>query len=269
MLARKIIEISGSDGKKFLQGLITNDIEKISTDHLIYTAMLNNKGQFLYDFFIFVKDDKILLDCALSKCDEIIKKFNFYKLRADVKIEKNDEILIAQTLENIGFADPRCKNLGFRIYQKKEGLEKIKDKLLDEKTYHFLRIENKIAEGEFDLTFEKSFIQEFAFDNLGAINYEKGCFVGQEFTARTHHLGEIRKKLFHIKIENFNEEHLTNFISLKNHEISCQGKKLGVILSSVFYKDQLHALALLRISDYENRESDEFEAENLKILVVS
>jgi folate-binding protein YgfZ len=267
LLKRSIIEISGSDSKKFLQGLLTNDINKVGCDSIIYSAMLNPKGQFLYDFFIHQNGEKILLDCAAQKCDEIIKKLNFYKLRSQVEIKKNDTIFVSQSLENIGLEDSRSKNLGNRIYSTRTELEKISTKLLTVEEYDFLRIKNKIAEGEADLTYEKSFILEFGFNELNAVDYNKGCYVGQELTARTHHLGEIRKKIFHIKI--LGEVDLKNLDSLKNREISCEGKKLGVILSSSFYKNELHALALIRIAEYENRASDVLESENLKISVIS
>lgn len=267
LLKRSIIEVSGSDCKKFLQGLLTNDINKIDSNSLIYSAMLNPKGQFLYDFFIHQNGEKILLDCAATKCDEIIRKLNFYKLRSQVEIKKNEELFTAQNLENIGFKDPRNSNLGNRIYNTKEQLEKISDKLISQEEYDFLRIKNKVVEGEADLTFEKSYILEFGFNELNAVDYEKGCYVGQELTARTHHLGEIRKKLFHIKISG--EIDSKNLDLLKNREISCEGKKLGLILSSSFYKNELHALALIRIAEYENRNSDVLESENLKISVIS
>jgi folate-binding protein YgfZ len=268
---RSVIEISGSDRKEFIQGLITNDINKASEASLIYAVMLSAKGQFLYDFFIYEKEETLFLDCANSRCDEIIRKLNFYKLRAAVTIKKNEEILIAQSLSDLGFKDPRNKNLGYRIYATKAELEKISNELLSVENYHFLRIKNKIAEGEFDLTYEKSFILEFGFNELNAVDYNKGCYVGQELTARTHHLGEIRKKLFHIKITG--ESDLKNVDSLKRREIICadkeSDKKLGIILSSSFYEGELHALALLRIANYENRNSDILMSENLKISVIN
>lgn len=262
--SRSIIEISGSESKKFLQGLITNDINKINASNLIYSAMLNARGQFLYDFFIFEKDNKIMLDCSKNEIDEIIKKFGFYKLRSDIQIKKNEQILIAQSLDDIGFKDPRNANLGHRIYGEKSELENLNLLPIDE--YHFLRIENKVAEGAFDLTKEKSYILEFGFNELSAVDYNKGCYVGQELTARTHHLGEIRKKLFHIKIEN---NHTENLEELKGLEINCADKKLGVILSAVLIKNELHALALIRLAEYNENKGGIFSAKNFKISILN
>ena len=270
---RSILEIKGTDNKKFLQGLITNDIYKATNYNLIYSAMLSSTGRFLYDFFIFEIEDKIMLDCLLSRRDEILQKLNFYKLRSKVEIVKNDEFLIAQSLENdscntatkLCFADPRNKNLFNRIYLKKSDANQFN--FAEELNYHYLRIKNKVAEGEYDLTQDKSFILEFDFDNLNAIDYQKGCYIGQELTARTHYRGEIRKKLFHIKIANI--EHVG-----KNSEITCEGNSMGIVLSSVFFNNETHALALIKISDDANVENSRDQLENLefeknKITIIS
>ncbi len=234
------LEPNQNERQKFLQGLITNDIYKAS-NNLIYSAMLNAQGRFLYDFFIFEKENILFLDCHKNRVDEIIKKLNFYKLRTKVKIIKNDEYQVFfddQDCKNgFCFDDPRKHELGKRIYLKKNiALQN------DDSEYHYRRIALKIAEGEYDLTYEKSLILEFDFDNLNAIDYKKGCYIGQELTARTHYKGQIRKKLYHIIINNLQQIE-------KNCEISCATNSSGLILSSVFYENQLHALALIKIDD--------------------
>jgi hypothetical protein len=287
---RAIIEISGSERKKFLQGLMTNDINLISENNLIFSVMLNAKGRFLYDFFIFEDEEKIFLDCLKIRRDEIITKLGFYKLRSDVKIVKNDEILPIQILdfskfpelkieiqinnqkeaakkdfseedfykENLYkiFNDPRAEFLGKRAYLKKENSAEIPSEILNEtanKIYEFIRIKNKICESEKDLTFEKSLILEFGFNEQNAINYEKGCYIGQELTARTHHTGEIRKEIIFVKI-NIDEKKSSEIE--KNLEILSNNKKLGIILSSVNFNDNLYALALIK-------KGEEYLKENL------
>jgi len=244
---RAILEISGIDRKKFLQGLITNDVNLASKEQLIYSAMLNSVGRFLYDFFIFDDGEKLFLDCQKSRRDEILKKFSFYKLKSQIQIQENNELQIYFCREkNIDknvfqFSDPRCQNFGYRIYSQ---ISKKLKTAPDETDYNFWRILNKIAEGENDLTYEKSIIAEFNFDNLNAINYQKGCYIGQELTARTHYMGQVRKKIFHIKIIT-----QSNKVE-KNCEISCAGKNVGVVLSSVFYENNLYALALIKIDEH-------------------
>ncbi|OFW79852.1 MAG: hypothetical protein A2887_06150 [Alphaproteobacteria bacterium RIFCSPLOWO2_01_FULL_40_26] len=237
---RLILEISGVERKKFLQGLITNDINKASEKNLIYTAMLNPQARFLYDFFIFEKDEKLVIDCFAPRRDEILKKLNSYKLRAQVEIKKNDEIKILWNQENQGFYDPRNPKLGCRFYTTNLPLT---THPLPLTTYHLNRLSLKIPESEHDLTYEKSFILEFGFDDLNAIDYNKGCYVGQELTARTHYKGEIRKKIFHVIIRAMKVE--------KNSEITCDGNSAGIILSSILcnisHGDELHALALINL----------------------
>lgn len=245
---RSIIEISGKDRTKFLQGLITNDSNKISEDHLIYSAMLNAQGRFLYDFFLFENDEKIFIDCPANRRDEIAKKFKMYKLRNEINVGINDSLQIfhnfsSQKPQNITltFSDPRSPKLGFRSYAK---IDEIPAEQIDEAAinqYHFLRISNKIPEGELDLTYEKSFILEFRFNEMNAVDYDKGCYVGQELTARTHHLGEIRKELLHLI---FDERTILE----KGEKIPDDKEIDGKILSSVFYQNKLHVLAIAKIN---------------------
>lgn len=230
LIDRTIIEISGTERRKFLQGLITNNVEKASATNLIYSAMLSAPGRFLYDFFIFEIGETLILDCFAPRCDEIITKLNFYKLRSQVTIKKNEELKVFSNQESNGFIDPRNPKLGHRLYSNHQQPTA--------NDYHFLRISLKIPESEHDLTYDKSFILEFNFDELNAIDYNKGCYVGQELTARTHYRGEVRKKIFHIK--------LLAKIAEKNSEIHCEGKYVGIILSSVFHENELHALALIK-----------------------
>lgn len=261
---RAIIEIKGEERKSFLQGLITNDVKKANSENLIYAVMLSPQGRFLYDFFIFENNESLFLDCFAPRRDEIIKKLNFYKLRSKIEIIKNDELLVAQFLglnnsELKKFPDPRHKNLGFRCYI--ENSQKDNFEIEASSKYDFLRISNKIAESELDLTYDKSFILEFGFDDLNAIDYKKGCYVGQELTARTHYRGEIRKKLVHVTIDNLIEIE-------KGQEISCEGKSVGIVLSSVFLDKKLHALALIKLENL-TEESLNLEIEKNKIIIIN
>jgi folate-binding protein YgfZ len=231
---RAIFEISGVDRKKFLQGLITNDINKLAPNQLLYSAMLNPQGRFLYDFFIFEIGETIFIDCLKLRVDEIIKKLNFYKLRLHVVIKKNEELVVSWSSEKSEFAlkDPRNINLGYRSYQKNIEFNG------DDASYHLTRIQNQVAESEYDLTYEKSIILEFGFDDLNAIDYNKGCYIGQELTARTHHLGQVRKKVLYVKLSQKLE---------KNTEITCEDQMTAIVLSSVVYDNEVHALILKRI----------------------
>lgn len=258
LLDRKIIEITGPDNKNLIQGLITNDVNS-AKDKLIYSAMLNNKGRFLYDFFIFESKDSLFIDCHHEKCEQIIKKLSFYKLRSQVEITENDQLKvfysdIKDSQYSLNFIDPRSKNLGFRIYDTINNIADITDH------YHKIRINQKIPDGFYDLTPEKSLILEFNFDNLAAISYEKGCYVGQELTARTHHLGQIRKKLYLVKINN-------NISLEKNTIITSDDKNCGLILSSYKEDDNSYYLALIK-DGFENS-FDNLKANEHKINIIN
>lgn len=288
---RAIIEIKGHDRKSFLQGLITNDINKANQETLIYASMLNAQGRFLYDFFIFEKDDSLFLDCSSIRRDEIFTKLKFYKLRSQIEIIKNDDFEIIQDFESaennhstsyLIFQDPRHKNLGYRIYKaaqknsylsEDEEISHCHNKIWHNDNnpeqdnvnqYNYQRICLKIPEGEYDLTYEKSIIAEFGFDNLNAIDYKKGCYIGQELTARTHYMGQVRKKIYHVTISGLHKVE-------KNSEISCAGKNGGIILSSVYYEDELHALALIKIGEGEgeNETQNQYTVSNNKITIIS
>ena len=262
---RAIFEISGQDRKKFIQGLITNDINKVSDSALIYSAMLNPKGRFACDLFIFETQEKLIFDCPKEIIDPIIQKLNMYKLRADVEIKKNTNLIVGyiekqdSNQPSLTFLDPRTPALGYRTYFNPSA--EIQNKT--EQKYDFLRIQNKIPEGFKDLTPEKSLILEFNFDNLNAIDYQKGCYIGQELTSRTHYRGEIRKKILHIK---FSLQTPDLDKVKKNAEITCEGKVVGIILSSVCLASEIHALALIKT--IETSSNQRFFIEENPIIIV-
>lgn len=263
---RELVLINGVDHLVFLQGLISNDVFKAAKNQGIYSLMLNPQGRFLYEFFITKYQDGLVLEIDKNYSDSLIKKLSFYKLRSKVEIKKltdlqvffaDDEIKIPAIIQ---FKDPRKVNFGLRFYEKPENITKIIENLdLKEETLNFynnLRLNNKIFD-ENDLIFDQSIIVEYGFDDLNAIDYKKGCYIGQELIARAHYKGQIRKKIFLIEIENLNQ-------ITKGSEITCDGKKQGVILSSLFYQNKLQALALIKNVDISDNKID-LTALNLKV----
>jgi folate-binding protein YgfZ len=248
---RSVIQISGAESQKFLQGLISNDINKVSEENAIYSLMLTPQGKFLYDFFICQREGLLLIDCNREKLPEIIKKLSMYKLRSDVKIEDmsqkyevvsiiGDKIfeIISQNAGQakqsgggVLYIDPRSKKMCGRAIieinnysQFLEGLDFTQDSFSE---YEVIRINACIPEGNVDLLPDKSFPHDFAMDSLNAIDYKKGCYVGQEVTARVHYKGTGRKKLF--VVESASECSLPEF----NSDITSGDEKIGVLLSSI------------------------------------
>lgn len=193
---RAVIKISGEDAKSFLQGLITNDVEKAVGEQAVYSAMLTPQGKYLFDFFIYDSGDgSLLVDCEAARKDEFIKKLKMYKLRAKVEIEDLPDWKVYADDEQ-GVADPRLDGvLGKRLLTSDPQSE---DGEFSE--YETVRIENVIPDST-DFIPEKSFILQYRFEDLGGVDYQKGCYVGQEVTARTHYKGTIRKSLFKVESE--------------------------------------------------------------------
>lgn len=265
---RTIIEISGLDRQEFLQGLITNDIKLATSKKMIYSAFLNGAGRFFVDFFIHEIDEKYILDCHIFEADEIIKKLNLYKLRSQVEIKKNQNLFVIFNTESLGFNDSRATDFGYRFYVDQADLKNYETQNLI--FYHQRRINFKIPEGYYDLTKDKSYIFEFGFDNFNAISYQKGCYVGQETTARNHYRGQLRKKIFLFEVKEV-EENLRNIIeekndlsslqfdgdglkmaNIKNHELLKDGKDCGLVLSSIFDGKTLRGLVLLKFDEVED-----------------
>lgn len=239
---RSIARISGEDRFKFLQGLLSNDVNKLIPNEGLYGCMLTPQGKYFADFFLYLDGNSILIDIPSSRKEEILKKLNMYKLRSAVTIDSCPEYQVVSFSSKISapgvFKDPRSPNLGIRGFIHESNLAELtKDMQNDQDAYDLARIDNFIAEGEKDLIFEKSFLLEYGLDQLNAIDYNKGCYVGQELVARTHYRGTIRKQIIQVESQNKLPE--------PNTEIYADEKKLGIICSSVNNK----GLALIRTED--------------------
>ena len=290
---RAIIEISGQDRQEFLQGLITNDIKFATSKNMIYSAFLNGAGRFFVDFFIHEIDEKYILDCHIFEADEIIKKLNLYKLRSQVEIKKNQNLFVIFNTESLGFNDSRATDFGYRFYVDQADLKNYETQNLI--FYHQKRINFKIPEGYYDLTKDKSYIFEFGFDNFNAISYQKGCYVGQETTARNHYRGQLRKKIFLFEVKEVDENLRKNIeekndlsslqfdgdglkmANVKNHELLKDDKDCGLVLSSIFDGKTLRGLVLLKFDEVEEKKdnplnfnliSENIFLQNNKILII-
>ncbi|PTV95875.1 hypothetical protein C8J27_103205 [Rhodobacter aestuarii] len=189
---RSIYEISGPDRVHFLQGLVSNDVKKLS-EGPIYAALLTPQGKYLADFFLVPQGDSVLLDIDASLAEATVKRLMMYKLRADVAITPTD----LQVARGTGPApegavqDPRHPELGWRLYGSEAG---------DDGTdWDALRVAHMIPETGIELTPE-TYILEAGFERLNGVDFRKGCYVGQEVTARMKHKTELRKGLVRLKI---------------------------------------------------------------------
>jgi folate-binding protein YgfZ len=231
ILNRSLIKISGSDAHKFLQGLVSNDVGKANNNNAVYAYLLTPQGKYIFDMFIYKFEDGFVVDISSNYLDSFLKKIKLYKLRSDVLIkdissEYSVAAIISSEKPNVSnlFEDPRNINMGFRAIIKNENLDNVISKLnlekADYKDYTKLRIENLVTEGEFDLEQEKSFPLQYRMIENNAVCFKKGCYVGQEVTARTHHRGVVRKTIYKISADK-------NLDNIENKIIECttpQGK---------------------------------------------
>ncbi|MDA0780769.1 MAG: hypothetical protein PQ612_06510 [Rickettsiales bacterium] len=247
---RATIQISGKDSKQFLQGLITNDINKVNDDKVIYALMLTPQGKFLYDFFIAHREGAYLLDCQKELLPQIIKKLSMYKLRSDVQIEdvsqkyeiaallgdKVFEVMegrennVRQFCKGVAYIDPRNDKIFARSfieidndYQSFEAFDFQLGAFVD---YEYARINACVPEGGADLESGGAFPHDFGMDSLNAVDYNKGCYVGQEVTARVHHKGNIRKRLY--VVESNEENKLSS-----GQEVKSGDEKIGQVFSTI------------------------------------
>ena len=187
-MQRKVFRISGTDARKFLQNLITNDVKRLDTGP-VYSALLTPQGKFIADFFLIPDGNDILMDVDTDAAATLIPRLNMYKLRADVTISETD-LIVSRGLNDApegAVADPRDANLGWRYY----GAEDNDTETVD---WDALRVNHKIPEMGRELDTE-SYILEMGFEGLNGVDFRKGCYVGQEVTARMKHKTELRKGL--------------------------------------------------------------------------
>ncbi|MGR3661325.1 MAG: CAF17-like 4Fe-4S cluster assembly/insertion protein YgfZ [Paracoccaceae bacterium] len=190
---RVIFAIAGADRVKFLQGLVTNDVEQ---EGLIYAALLTPQGKYLADFFLLAQVDCILLDVKNILADGLLQRLNMYKLRAEVTINRSDLSVqrgLGETPAD-AFADPRSEALGWRSYGKT---------ISDDPTIDWdaIRVARCIPETGIELIANEGFILEAGFENLSGVDFKKGCYVGQEIVARMKHKTELRKGFVTVVVE--------------------------------------------------------------------
>lgn len=235
---RAVITLKGPERHSLLQGIITNNTDELGEDEAIYAALLTPQGKYLYDFFLFEADEIIYLDCEKTVLSELFQKLLMYRLRSNVEIiDQSKKFLVVNSQikqEGISFKDPRNSEMGYRSI-----LENIPegDEIIE---YNAKRIKLGIAEGTYDYIPEKSIILEGHFEALNGVDFEKGCYVGQEVIARMKYRGKIKKQMFPVKLNGPAPEFGTDIMD-------SNGNKIGDIRSH----SGDYAIALFRIDKME------------------
>ena len=197
--SRTVLRVSGEDSRDFLQNLVTNDIGKLSLG-LTYAALLTPQGKYLFDFFMLEDGDDVLLDIQSAAASDFLRRLTMYRLRASVCVKKTD-IVVARGIgkkPNNALADPRHPVLGWRLYG--SIVRPVATVDWDE-----LRVSHCIPETGIELIQDRSYILEVGFERLNGVDFKKGCYVGQEVTARMKHKTELRKQLKTVAVDGYTE----------------------------------------------------------------
>jgi tRNA-modifying protein YgfZ len=183
---RAVIALTGVEARGYLQGLVTNDVEKIAVP--AYAALLTPQGKILFDFLISEGEGGLLLDVRRTAREALLKRLTLYKLRAKVEIKLRDDLAVLWGEQPGAFADPRLPALGQRAIAPRQ------DAPDGGAAYLAHRLDLGVPEGN-DFGSDKIFALDAGLDELHAIAFDKGCYVGQELTARMKHRGTARKRL--------------------------------------------------------------------------
>ena len=244
---RGLLYINGEEAKRFLQNIITNNIEIVSENRSCFSALLTPQGKYLYDFIIIKHKSGFFLDCEKEIIDDLYKQLNLYKLRSKVEIlnlsnefvvanlnkekfleiesSKNEEGFTIKFREDPLLLDPRSKELGARLIINLEklylSLKKLGLEVSDVNEYYNLSHELGIPQINTRNLQDKIFGIECNFEELNGIDFQKGCYVGQENTARIKLKDKLNKRLFAIKVLDG---------ELNSEEITFENKNIGKLL---------------------------------------
>jgi len=264
---RGFIRINGNEAKDFLQNIVTNNIEKVKDNLMLFSSILTPQGKYLYEFFILKQKDEYLLECEKEVVPEIIKIFNIYKLRSKVNLidvskeyaslvislEKFREMKKPQFLnEGFIYIDPRNENLGAKIVSKTNNTESIVKnlnlKIVNKEKYYTKSFNLGIPQINLSKLKDKIFGIENNLDELGGIDFKKGCYVGQENTSRIKLRNKLRRRI--MPVHKISGEIFENdIIKYKNNEI-------GKVMI-----DKPYPFALIKVTDQDFKEFTNTELE--------
>lgn len=199
---RAVLSVSGEEALPFLQGLLTNDVMPLAGGGAVYAMLLSPQGKYQHDCFLHGREGGILLDCEKPRAADLLARFKLYRLRSKVNIAALPETwgVAAAWGGGVcarGFADPRLPELGWRIIGEIEDIvpwcEAQGWQASSPEEYDAMRIGLGVPDGSRDMEIDRAIPLHYGIRELHGIDFSKGCYVGQEVMARTHHRGQIRK----------------------------------------------------------------------------
>lgn len=210
---RAVLRVSGADRIEFLQGIVSNDVAKAGRDRGVWAAFVTPQGKYLHDFFLAADGESILLDCEKARADDLRKRLRRYTLRSDARVEAAGDLVVALSgadprpaPEGVAcFADPRHGDAGFRAIGEPtavgEAMAAAGLAAADPLDRDCRRLALGLPDGSRDLEVERSTLAEANADLLGGIDWEKGCWMGQEVTARMHYRGLAKRRLTPMRVD--------------------------------------------------------------------
>jgi len=278
---RGLLAVTGQDARTLLQGIISNDAERPTADCAIYATLLTPQGKFLHDFFVYEIGGVVMIECEGPRLADLAKRLTFYRLRAAVEFTDRsaefavlalvgpnaaaaagfDQSAAAGSARPLGGGiaaiDPRLAALGARLLVPAADAAAVSADLDagpgTPEDYDRHRLALGVPDGSRDMAVEKSFLLENNIEDLNGVDFRKGCYVGQELTARTKYRGNIRKRLYRVHVEGPLPE--------PGSDITVGGKVVGEMRSG---RDGV-GLALLRREDVEKAGDGVLEAGQAKL----
>jgi len=196
---RSVLEITGADRVTYLNGLVSNDVAQASAGRAIWAALLTPQGKYLADFFVFTEGARLLLDCAAEQASLLAQRLGRFRLRADVRIVPLEMAVYAgwgaaAVPPGIAAPDPRLQAAGWRALSNTPIATTATHAQWDAH-----RLALGLPDGARDLEVDKSVLLEAGFDELNGISWTKGCYMGQELTARTRYRGLLKRRLLPVR----------------------------------------------------------------------
>jgi folate-binding protein YgfZ len=226
---RAVISLEGVETRDFLQGLITNDVTSCANGGAIYAGLLTPQGKILFDFFIAADGPVYFIDCATHSTDELARRLKFYRLRAKVTVTPRPDFVVAaiwdapppiQAEGVLEFPDPRLALLGTRLIGEKARIETAIGKF-PAGDFDRFRLQLGIPDSA-DMPPDQVFALDAGLEELNGVSFSKGCYVGQEVTARMKHRATARRRFFIAE---------SDPIPAPGTSIESQGRELGKISS--------------------------------------
>src|SRR6056297_3041983 len=207
---RGVIKITGSDAAPLLDGLLTNSLGRLDEQGALHTALLSPQGKILFDFFLVATAEAFYADIDHAAAGDFVKRLSLYRLRADVAFEDvSGRFEVAAiwpgqiTLPGglIAYADPRHPHMGMRLILPPERLSEVPAATATPADYHAHRIQLGVPEARADYALGDTFPHEAIYDQLGSVDFKKGCFIGQEVVSRMQHRGTARRRAVRVRGE--------------------------------------------------------------------